>query len=334
MPTPVKRKPRKSGDKEGNKYDKIIKENLQSLIPALLRTVMNLGGIRLENLPQVKLQTTIEREPDFLKKMYSENHPAGCILHIEFEGKDEKETDYRMLEYGAIMVRKFKLPVEQHLVYLLEGEPQNITGIIDFKTIMCRYQVHCLWTISYKTFIHSENPEEVLLSILANYNGEPPAVVIRLMLERLIQLRGNSLATKKFIRQLEILSGLRKLQVETIKIIDSMTIEYDITKDIRYQQGEEKGIEKGIEKGLEKGETKKAITAIINMTAKDFDIPIIAGLLEVEQDFVVSIQEQMKKKEEILSLLKKKNAKVEKIATRLKVSPILVDVLKDDLGKK
>ncbi len=133
MPTPRKQKPTKSKVNEGNKYDKIIKENLQSLIPALLRRVMRLVDIRLENLPQIKLQTTLEREPDFLKKMYSENYPGGCILQIEFEGRDEKETDYRILEYGAIIVRKFKLPVEQHLVYLLEGKPHTSAGSLTTK---------------------------------------------------------------------------------------------------------------------------------------------------------------------------------------------------------
>lgn len=206
-----KKAKKKTTSKEGNKYDKIIKENLQNLIPALQRQVIKLENARFENLPQVKLQTTIEREPDFLKIMFSDTYPDGCLFQVEFEGKDEKETGYRMLEYGAILVRKFKLPIEQHVIYLLEGEPVNLTGTVGFKNIYCRYHVHCLWKISYLNFIQSNDPEEVLLSILANPDGEPPGVIIRLILERLIQLRGNSLTTKKFIRQLEILSGLRKL---------------------------------------------------------------------------------------------------------------------------
>ena len=51
---PAKNKPGgvAAKDQEGNKYDKIIKENLQSLVPALLRKVMNITELRLENLPQ------------------------------------------------------------------------------------------------------------------------------------------------------------------------------------------------------------------------------------------------------------------------------------------
>ncbi len=263
--------------------------------------------------------------------MYSKEYPSGCILQIEFEGKDELETDYRMLEYGAILIRKFKLPIEQHVIYLLERPPKNIEGNIVFKNIEFRYKVHCISQVSYTKFIKSENPEEVLLSILANHNGEPPEVIIRLILERLIQLKGNSLATQKFIKQLEILSGLRKLQSQTTKIIDNMTIEYDITKDIRYQQGQAQGIEKGIEEGIEKGETKKAIIGIINMAAKSFDTNMIAEVLEVTPDFVASILEQYKKKDEVISLLKKRRANVERIAKKLDMSAILVGVVKEDM---
>ncbi len=80
---PKKRQPpqKKVNDKEGNKYDKIIKENLQSLIPALLKSVMNLTDIRLENLPQVKLQTTVERarffKIDVFKRVSQWLYPAN-----------------------------------------------------------------------------------------------------------------------------------------------------------------------------------------------------------------------------------------------------------------
>ena len=78
------KKPQKKANREGNKYDKILKENLENLIPAMLRAVIHVGPVRLENLPQVKLQSTIEREPDFVKKMYTGEYPDGCTLQIEF----------------------------------------------------------------------------------------------------------------------------------------------------------------------------------------------------------------------------------------------------------
>ena len=310
--------------KEGNKYDKIFKENLESLIPALIRSVLKLGKIRLKNLPQVKLQTTIEREPDFLKIMYSDEYPDGCILQIEFEGKDEKETDYRMLEYGAILVRKLKLPIDQHLIFLPEKKPQQVSGSVKYKNIFCRYRVHCIGEISYQQFITAEAPEEVLLSMLASHDNEPPETVIRLIIERLIQLKGSSLATQKFIKQLEILSGLRKLQIQTAKAIDNMVLEYDITKDVRFQQGQAIGIEKG--------KIKQAISSILVMAAKKFEIPMIAEVSEMTPGFVSAILKDYQKKDEIIQLLKRKQANVEKIAAKLKVPPILVEVIYEDIS--
>ncbi len=50
---------RKTSNKkqEGNQYEKIIKENILSLIPALLKRVLGLENYRLEDLPVIKLQT-------------------------------------------------------------------------------------------------------------------------------------------------------------------------------------------------------------------------------------------------------------------------------------
>lgn len=134
---------------EANKYDKIIKENLEGLIPALLRTVVRIGNARLENLPQIKLQTTFEREPDFLKIMYSAQHPEGCILQIEFESKDSVETDFRILEYFAILFRKFKKPVVQHVVHLGKKPAKKTKGKFEMENLSFYFTVHSICEISY-----------------------------------------------------------------------------------------------------------------------------------------------------------------------------------------
>ena len=113
----AKRKP-SNNKQEGNQYDKIIKENILSLIPALLKRVLGFEDYQLEDLPVIKLQTTIEREPDFLKLLYDKRFPKGRILQIEFETGNETYMEMRMLEYCSIIYRKFKKPVEQHLIFM------------------------------------------------------------------------------------------------------------------------------------------------------------------------------------------------------------------------
>lgn len=65
-----------AGKDEGNSYDKIFKENLRELVPAIIRSVLGYKEFRLEPLPQAKLQTTMEKEPDFFAKIYDEHSPG------------------------------------------------------------------------------------------------------------------------------------------------------------------------------------------------------------------------------------------------------------------
>ena len=327
-------KPKQNSKSEGNKYDKIIKENLCELAPAILRKVLGLQDIRMKDLPQTRQQTTIEREPDFLKLVYDKTHPKGRIVQIEFEGKSEKHMNARLLEYLGIVYRKYLLPVEQHLVYIGSGKP-NINCKIEFGNLKYHFSVHYFSEIHYEQFLFSNQPEEVILSILASPGKETPAHIIRMILERLLHLRGDSRETLKFIRQLEIISNLRKLQRETINQIDTMNISYDIKEDIRYQQGREEGltegVEKGLEKGMERGAEKKAITGIRNMLREGFETGIIAKVLEVPQKFVLKTQKALKAEAEIKALLRSRKYSNERIAKMTKTSLVLVEIFKKEL---
>ncbi|HFA49503.1 MAG TPA: hypothetical protein ENJ95_10865 [Bacteroidetes bacterium] len=202
MPKKRQAQQRKANDKEGNKYDKIFKENLQRFIPALLNKVLKIKVNRMENLPQAKVQTTKEVEADFVKIIYNEEYPDGCIVQIEFEAKDEKKTDAKMLQYAAIEHLKYGLPIDLRMIYLLRGRPRNIKGEVKFCDLVFRYPVYCTEEISFREFIYSDVPEEVILAVLANPENKKPSEIIRLILERLHKLRGNSKEFYKFINQL------------------------------------------------------------------------------------------------------------------------------------
>ncbi|MFT4761763.1 MAG: hypothetical protein ACI9XO_002907 [Paraglaciecola sp.] len=62
------------------------------------------------------------------------------------------------------------------------------------------------------------------------------------------------------------------------------------------------------------------------MTDEKVKKETIAKFLEIEVDFVEEIQKQL--------LLKEKNANAKAIAKKLKVHPILVEILQADLKKK
>lgn len=51
-----------------SQYDKIVKENLEAAIPALLRRLLNIHAVESEELPD-ELHHTKERKPDALKRI-------------------------------------------------------------------------------------------------------------------------------------------------------------------------------------------------------------------------------------------------------------------------
>jgi flagellar biosynthesis/type III secretory pathway protein FliH len=75
-----------------------------------------------------------------------------------------------------------------------------------------------------------------------------------------------------------------------------MALDYDIRKDLRYQQGMQKGLEEGLEKGLEEGLEKKQYKMILALLKiGKLSMEEIANAAEVSLDYVKKIAEELKK---------------------------------------
>jgi hypothetical protein len=68
--------------KQASQYDKIFRENLEAVIPGLIRTVLGIKAVETEELPD-DLQHTKERKPDVLKKI-TDDQGNVFVLHLEF----------------------------------------------------------------------------------------------------------------------------------------------------------------------------------------------------------------------------------------------------------
>ena len=101
-------------------YDKIFKENLERIILTLAQRFFDITPEQLSEIPD-DIQTTIERKPDFLKRVAAKEG-KDYILQIEFQSHDDDEMAYRMLEYSAMLIRKYKTDVRQTVVYIGEGK--------------------------------------------------------------------------------------------------------------------------------------------------------------------------------------------------------------------
>jgi hypothetical protein len=91
--------------KEHNPYNKIFRENIGKIFLPLVEKSL---GLRIEKTEELKdkLQTTLEREADFLRLVTPENGQP-FVLHLEFQTNSEPDMVYRMQEYHAILRRKY-----------------------------------------------------------------------------------------------------------------------------------------------------------------------------------------------------------------------------------
>ena len=277
----------------GSDYDKIIKENIEAIFLPLAEKYLGISIKTTRKLPG-KLQSTIEREPDFAR-IVKTNKDEEFILHIEFQTADEKEMVYRMAEYHGILLRKYKLPIRQFVVFLGNNSPKMRTKL-NKEEIMKGFGMINLHALDYKKLLTSQIPEEIILAILSNFDNEAEQI-IELIIRRLQKVSESKIVLQKYVRQLSILSRLRNLEEVVTQKSKEMPITYDIKKDFLYQQGRKDGIEKGIEKErLQKEKEKKE--QIIKM--------LQSGILSVSQiaEFTNTPEAEVKK---IQATLKKEN---------------------------
>jgi predicted transposase/invertase (TIGR01784 family) len=230
-----------------NEYDRILKENIEPILLPFAQKLLGLTGAKYTSIKD-DLHTTIERKPDFLKKVREFEDAKPYILQIEFQSVDEKDMVYRMLEYKSLLLRKFKIEVRQFVLYIGNDKLKRMTKRLDTQGLCFEYEIIDISSFDYENFLKSDIPEEVILSILCNFKHTSPQKVISRVLEKLQELLKGQNRFGKYLKQLEVLAKLRDLQAETIKQTSIMPIVYDLETDIRFLQGSSRGEARGIER--------------------------------------------------------------------------------------
>ncbi|MDO1450818.1 hypothetical protein Q0590_31380 [Rhodocytophaga aerolata] len=260
-----------------NDYDKILKENIASVFLPLTEKYLNIRIRKSEELKD-KLQTTIEKEPDFIRIVETDTNER-FILHLEFQSVDEEGMIYRMQEYYGIMRKKYGLSVKQFVIYLGQKASKMQTRLAPDE-VFSGFTLKSLRDYSYQQLLASQVPEEIILAILSDFGNKKPVEVLQAILGKLKEISGEEILLRKYIRQLSILARLRNLTKETQKQITDMGLTYNITEDYLYQEGLEKG--------------KKDL--IIEML-KDGTLTMekIASLAKVSVEYVKQVAKELKK---------------------------------------
>lgn len=276
---------------KSNKYDKIIKENIENCALPLINKFFDLN-IQSSQLSEVdvSIQKTIERETDVFKKVNTGTKTDDYLLQIEFQSKNETDMHLRMLEYYGFMYRKHKLPIKQYVIYIGD-EPMKMNNFINLPDLQFRFQIINIRSIDYKDFVASNIPEYVILGILGDFGKDTPETAAENILKKLITITEtekrykNTLEQQKYLKQIDVISQLRGLQSIIIKLIKNMAITLDITKDIHYIEAKMEG---KIE-GEIKGQTLEKNKNIRKGHSKGMSITELADFFEVSIEYVKKV---------------------------------------------
>lgn len=265
--------------RQSGQYDKIIKENLDVTLPVIIRELLGIEIVESEELPD-DLQHTKERRPDALKKV-TDTNGSTFVLHVEFQVKDDPEMVYREADYCIMLMRRYRLPVRQYVIYLGEAQPSMPTSL-ETERLTFSYDLVPISQAHYQLFLKSDNPEVKMLGILGNFDGEDSASVIRDIVESVKSHTTGDFAESRYFKQLRIFVQLRSnIGQQFEKVMETITKFFKEEKDYLYKKGAE----------------QKSYAVVANLIQQlGLDDEAAAGVAEVPIDFVRKVRAELESK--------------------------------------
>ena len=273
---------------EGNQFDKIFKEDAEAIFMPLVEARL---GVKIKTSTpfKEKRQTTLEREMDFFYEIETEEGEK-FILHLEFQTEDEPEMIYRSGEYHGIALRQTRMEIRHIVIYVGVGTPLMPTKLPE-KEVYRGFDLVNVHEFNCEALLQSQVPDVIILAILSNYPKEQSESLLRLIVRQLKSVCKNPSELSKYLKQLIVLSRLRKIENLTIKITEEMPISYNIETDYLYQQGEKRGIEKGMSQ--KDYENKfNFVKSLLENT--DFTDEKIGTLVDVSLNFILEVKRLLK----------------------------------------
>jgi hypothetical protein len=191
-------------------YDKIFREVLRDIFPAVARKVLGIPAGQYKPLP-VDLQYTSEREADQLWEV-TPDEGAPFILHCEFQSTNDKQMLSRMMIYHAFLHYQKKMPIRQFVIYV-GRDPLYMEHQLQTDALSYRYGLIDLKSFPYEVFLASGHSEKVVLAILADFGGEDPVLIAQQIIAKLQQRVSGTLQLSQRTLQLVRLATLRNLVV-------------------------------------------------------------------------------------------------------------------------
>ncbi len=275
-------------------YDKIFREVLRDLFPAVARKVLGIPAGAYQPLPG-DLQYTAQREAD---QLWLVTPPEGepFILHCEFQSTNDKQMLSRMMLYHAFLHYQRQLPIRQFVIYV-GREALRMEYQLETDSFSYRYGLVDLRSFPDQTFLESDHSQEVLLAILADFGGQEAGLIAQKILAKLRQSTSGTLELSQRTVQLARLALLRNLSTTVLTAAQHMALDIDITEDALYQlgiqKGEQTGLQKGKEEGEQRGEQKGKEETALNMLREGFAEDVVTRITNLPAERIAQLRQQL-----------------------------------------
>ena len=226
------------------------------------------------------MQTTLEREMDFFYEVETIDDKK-LLVHIEFQTEDDMEILYRKGEYHGIALNLKKMEIKHIVIYLGVKKPLMPTQLPE-EQVYRGFDLIDVHALDHRQLLESQVPDVIILAVLADYPPEKAEGVLRLILRQLKIACKSTSELSKYIKQLVVLSRLRKIEDLTIKITEDMPITYDVETDYLYKKGTEKGTE------------NKNIDVIRKARLAGLSIDIISNIVSLSPERVREVLDDLK----------------------------------------
>ena len=272
-----------------NQYDKILHENLAVTLPVIIREVLGLDIIASEDLPD-GVQHTKERIPDVLRKV-TDALGNVYVLHIEFQVKNDRDMVYRMAEYSVMLLRKYRLPVRQYVIYLGDGKVSMPTAFHEERHVFS-YQLIAISGVDYELFLKSDNPEVRMLAILGDLRD--PARCESIVRDIVLGIHAGGVgdfARSRYFKQLRIFVQLRSSIVHQFeKVMETVTTFFKEENDYLFRKGELKGELKGKLEGKLEGELQERRAIALELKKEGLSLSFIARITKLSIEEIEKLE--------------------------------------------
>lgn len=182
-------------------FDATLKEFFQQQPTSLLTELT--GGIPVVEFLNVELPSVQEQRLDLVLLLED-----GTLLHIELQSSNDRDMGLRMLEYFALLWRRYRKPVRQVVIYV--GTPRmRMSAVFETAAIKFSFALRDIREWRAEDLLASSILGDQVLAILGG--TEDARGVMRGVLKRIEEMAPER--PEKALRYILILAGLRKLGI-------------------------------------------------------------------------------------------------------------------------